>query len=545
MIRVVLLCVLVGFVIPAFSMPERAVAADGKILDATIDRYMEEAAKWEPRIKQAAKTMFWILATISMVFTFAFMFAKGNTSLGDFFGEFLRFIVTTGFFYWLLDNGSAIAKAIIKSFGQLGLEASSTYQSDLSPSNLISFALDLIVRSCGSFGEQDIATSVIALLLSIAIAVLFGIIASMMVLLLCSAWVLVYAGVIYLGFGGGRWTSDIAINYFKTVLGLAVQTFTFCLLVGIGQAQIERLITDSQVVKSVTVKGYVYDSTITTTSMTITEGCIILIFTVVLFMLVKTVPQMVAGVINGASTGGISLGGSGSAMAAAGAVATGGAMVAMQAAGAGMALASAYQQTKENKAAGEGMFKGSGGSGGGGLAGAMSTGLRSAGDFMANLASGAWDTTKDKAQDMKESVQTKSVGGKVSANIDAERAENKAARAADKGSEDKGESGGADGSAPSGGEGIGGGGAGGGGESGSGEGSGSGSGGSVTPPPLPTPDSQASAASSENSNAPNGTEANGIDWSGSISGGGSDAATDEWNAAIQNHDPSKVGLPDS
>ena len=545
MIRVVLLCVLVGFVVPAFSMPERAVAADGKILDATIDRYMEEASKWEPRIKQAARTMFWILATISMVFTFAFMFAKGNTSLGDFFGEFLRFIVTTGFFYWLLDNGSAIAKAIIKSFGQLGLEASSTYQSDLSPSHLISFALDLIVRSCGSFGEQDIATSVIALLLSIAIAVLFGIIASMMVLLLCSAWVLVYAGVIYLGFGGGRWTSDIAINYFKTVLGLAVQTFTFCLLVGIGQSQIERLITDSQVAKSVTVKGYVYDSTITTTSMTITEGCIILIFTVVLFMLVKTVPQMVAGVISGVSTGGISLGGSGSAMAAAGAVATGGAMVAMQAAGAGMALASAYQQTKENKAAGEGMFKGGGGSGGGGgLAGAMSTGLRSAGDFMANLASGAWDTTKDKAAEVKESVQAGSVGGKVSANIDAERAENKAARVADKGSGDGGESGGADGSAPSGGEGNGGNDAGGG-ASGSGEGSGSGSGGSATPPPLPTPDLQSSAASSENSNTSNANGTNEVDWGGSISGGGNDSSMDEWNAAIQNHDPSKVGLPDS
>ena len=91
-----------------------------------------------------------------------------------------------------------------------------------------------------------------------------------------------------------------------------------------------------------------------------------------------------------------------------------------------MALSSAYMQTVENKANGAGLFKGGGG-GGGGLSGAMSTGLRSAGDFMANLASGAWDSTKDKAQEMKESVQNNSVGGQVSANIDAERSENKAA----------------------------------------------------------------------------------------------------------------------
>lgn len=517
MIRAILLCVLLCLVVPAVVAPARAAAAD-KILDATIDRYMEEAARWEPRIKQAAKTMFWILATISMVFTFAFMFAKGNTSLGDFFGEFLRFIVTTGFFYWLLDNGSAIAKAIITSFAKLGLEASSTYQSDLSPSNLISFAFDLIIRACDTFGEQDIATSIIALLLSIAIAVLFSIIASMMVLLLCSAWVLVYAGVIYLGFGGGRWTSDIAINYFKTVLGLAVQTFTFCLLVGIGQGQIERLVTDSQIAKAVTVKGYVYDSTITTTSMTITEGCIILIFTIVLFMLVKTVPQMVAGVASGASTGGMHLGSSGAAMAGAAAVATGGAMVAMQAAGAGMALSSAYQQTKENMANNAGLFKGGGGGGmGGGLAGAMSTGLRTAGDFMANLASGAWDTTKDKAQEMKESVQGGSVGGKVSANIDAERTSNKIEWAADAAKKDSGNDGGNDTS--------------GGAAASQGDGGGPGSVGDVTSTPGGTGDS-------------GNDDAGGFDWGGTVSGGMNKAGADAWQAAIDNHDPSKVGLPD-
>ncbi|MCD8349180.1 MAG: P-type conjugative transfer protein TrbL [Planctomycetaceae bacterium] len=517
MARAILLCVLLGFIVPAVAVPARAAAAE-KILDATIDRYMEEAARWEPRIKQAAKTMFWILATISMVFTFAFMFAKGNTGLGDFFGEFLRFIVTTGFFFWLLDNGSAIAKAFITSFAQLGLEASSTYQSDLSPSNLMSFALDLIVRSCGTFGEQDIATSVIALLLSIAIAVLFGIIAAMMVLLLCSAWVLVYAGVIYLGFGGGRWTSDIAINYFKTVLGLAVQTFTFCLLVGIGQGQIERLITDSQSAKSVVVKGYVYDSTITTTSMTITEGCIILIFTVVLFMLVKTVPQMVAGVVSGASTGGIQLGGSSAAMAGAAAVASGGAMIAMQAAGAGMALASAYQQTKENKENNAGMFTGGGGSSGG-LSGAMSTGLRAAGDFMANLASGAAETSKD-------TIQRETTGGKMSANIDADRATNMAdwAAANKKGGEENGGDAGGGAVAADGGTDNGGGG--------------------INSTAGDTPSPGGATAAPDAANAVGADTGGGFDWGGSISGGDNDAAADEWQKALDSYDPSKIGLPD-
>ena len=516
MMRAILLCVLLCLVVPAVVAPARAAAAE-KILDATIDRYMEEAAKWEPRIKQAAKTMFWILATISMVFTFAFMIARGNVGLGDFFGEFLRFIVTVGFFFWLLNNGSEIAKAIIKSFGQLGMEASSTYQADLSPSNLVSFALELIGRACSTFGEQDIATSVVALLLSIVIAVLFGIIAAMMVQLLCTAWVLVYAGTVVLGFGGGRWTQDIAINYFKTVLGLAIQTFTFCLLVGIGQQQVENLIANSQQVKTVLVKGYVYDSNVSTTAMTITEGCVILLFTVILFMLVKTVPNMVAGIISGSSTGGVSLGGGGSAVAGAAALASGGAMVAAQVAGGALALNSAYKQSSESMKAGEGAFANM--ASGGGLAGAMSRGMAFAGDMMANLASGAKETAKD-------NIQNNSIGGAVSANIDAEREAAQARREENEEGDGDGAGGGEDG----GGETAAAGGAGG---NGGGEG-----GGAATA----SAGGQSGFASVMSGGGDSG-DVFGGPWD--MSGGyENDPAHSEWIEAIRNYDPSKVGRPD-
>jgi Na+/melibiose symporter-like transporter len=52
---------------------------------------------------------------------------------------------------------------------------------------------------------------------------------------LASGWVLAYGGVFFLGFGGSRWTSDMAINYYKTVLGMAAQLMAMVLLVGIGK----------------------------------------------------------------------------------------------------------------------------------------------------------------------------------------------------------------------------------------------------------------------------------------------------------------------
>jgi type IV secretion system protein TrbL len=62
--------------------------------------------------------------------------------------------------------------------------------------------------------ESIVAPIIIAFIILIVCAL----IAVNMILLLCAAWLVVYAGLIFLGFGGCRWTSDMAINYYRIVL---------------------------------------------------------------------------------------------------------------------------------------------------------------------------------------------------------------------------------------------------------------------------------------------------------------------------------------
>ncbi|MCH5536564.1 MULTISPECIES: type IV secretion system protein [Pseudomonas] len=76
--------------------------------------------------------------------------------------------------------------------------------------------------------------STLILLTAIAVPVILALIALNMLLLLISAWLLAYAGIFLLGFGGSQWTSDIAINYYKTVLGVGIQLFTMTFLIGVG-----------------------------------------------------------------------------------------------------------------------------------------------------------------------------------------------------------------------------------------------------------------------------------------------------------------------
>lgn len=360
-------------------IPETVSAADAKILDTVVSKYNVAAKGWEPVLRQAAKNLFYILCVISLVFTAGFGFLRGGMGLGDFFAEFLRFGITMGFFYWLLENGPVIAKAIIDSMTMLGQTASSTYNVKLTPSDICTQGFGLIYDAISEFGKSDYATGVMVIVIALMIALVYAVIAAQMVVLLCSSWILIYGGVFYLGFGGGNWTSEIAKNYFKTILAQAMQVFTFCLLLGIGQAEIRNLTVGLRTTKSVTVANYWWlfglggDTTkvVQSETLTFTGMCVALVFAVILCILVSRVPGLVAGVINGSSISAMAFGGVGGAlgsargaMSSATGMATGAGMMVASAAGAGMALSSAYKAMQDHKANGEGAFAKGGATGG-------------------------------------------------------------------------------------------------------------------------------------------------------------------------------------
>jgi len=130
---------------------------------------------------------------------------------------------------------------------------------------------------------------------------ILALIAANMLILLVSGWILAYAGVFYLGFGGCRWTSDIAISYFKTVLNIGVQLMTMVLLVGIGQQFINAYYAQMDV------------------NMNLNDMAAMLVAAVVLLVLVNKIPPMIGHIAQGGGTHALGNGfGAGSAVAAVG-----------------------------------------------------------------------------------------------------------------------------------------------------------------------------------------------------------------------------------
>ena len=116
------------FAAPAFAglvlLSLNAVAAINNtgVLDNVLARYQAQASTWGATVLAHATFLFWALATISMVWTMGIMILR-RADLGEFYAEFIRFILFTGFFWWLLSNGPAMAVSVINSLRQIGGEA--------------------------------------------------------------------------------------------------------------------------------------------------------------------------------------------------------------------------------------------------------------------------------------------------------------------------------------------------------------------------------------------------------------------------------------
>jgi len=253
-----------------------------------------------------------------------------KAEMGEFFAEFIRFILFFGFFKWLLVNGSKIARSIIESLSQLALNATDTpgieqeFGKSLgaSPSAIIDRGFHLFQKVLSSLDwwPTDIALKLFTLFVAIGVLIMFCLIAVNVLLLMATAWVQIYAGIFLLGFGGSRWTQDIAINYYKSVLGTGLQIMTIILLMGIAYGFITTFadtINASGKDLSVSAIGIplpiISSIPIVNTKETPSIAAIssVLIATIILYLLSSKIPPMVANMVNGgvsAGTGSASVG---------------------------------------------------------------------------------------------------------------------------------------------------------------------------------------------------------------------------------------------
>ena len=328
-----------------FSIETHAAINNSGLLDSVASSYTSAASGWITSIKARATWLFWTLATISLAYTAGIMVLR-KADIGEFFGEFIKFILLTGFYDWLLIHSPNMAMDIMNSMMTLGGTASGIGGS-ISPSGIVDVGFALFSAMTANSTLWQPVDSAVGFIITIIILVVLALIGVNMLLLMISGWVLAYAGVFYLGFGGARWTSDMAISYYKTVLSIGIQLLTMILIVGIGQTIITNYYNNMTPGSS-------------GNALNLNEMGVMLVAAVVLLQLTNKVPSMLGHIAMGGGTHALGNGfGAGAAMAAAGVagsmMAAGGAALlagAANTAGGAQAISAAFQKASADASGG-------------------------------------------------------------------------------------------------------------------------------------------------------------------------------------------------
>lgn len=269
-----------------------AVAADSAsnfhtdILNEISLKFKTEATTWASKLEKYALTLFWILASISLTWT-AIELALKHAEFGEIIGELAKYILFTGLFAFFLQQGPNIANTIFETFAKLGgigtgLPSGAYGIPTMSPSDIVDVGLDFFttVTADLSWFSFDAFSSLIQEVIAIVFFIFCLIIAIKVLIQLISLWCYMYAGAFLLGFGGCRWTRDIAINYFKGVLQASVKYFAMLFIVAIMNSLMTSLIKDMS-----------FEEPVATLQA--------LALPIMFFLIMETVPDMIAGIASG------------------------------------------------------------------------------------------------------------------------------------------------------------------------------------------------------------------------------------------------------
>ncbi|CAN7682140.1 P-type conjugative transfer protein TrbL [Pararhizobium sp. LjRoot235] len=271
--------ILIGVVLlapPAFGQ-------EGSVLTALQTQVGIAARGWEATVMDAARSLFWILAGIEIGIA-AVWLAIQAASLDSWFAELVRRIMFIGLFAFILDQGPVFAKAVVDSLYQIGADGGSA-----SPANVFNAGLTVASKMSEkiSFGLfEDNALAISAAFSMIVVVIAFSLVAAIFVSVMVEMYVGLLAGMIMLGLGGSSYTKDFAVRYLVYAFSVGMKLMALVMISRIGSDVLIGLANDTSV-------GDEFQTALAIAGIA-----------VVVFVIAMYVPNIMQGVVQGASVSG-------------------------------------------------------------------------------------------------------------------------------------------------------------------------------------------------------------------------------------------------
>lgn len=314
----------------AFASGEDSVKiAPTATINSLIENFTSKLQGIQSIFQNGARNLFLSLAVIAIVWSYGQLLIKGG-ELNTIFFELVKTIMTVGLFWWLINDCADLLFTLFKKFGEWG--GKQTNFGVHSAADVInqgsSIALNLLSVEGGVFDMAVWVASVIGLVFGMYVFITCVILGVNIIILEVEFYFFCYIGVFILGTAGSEWTKDSSIAYLKKLIAYSVQYFATLVVAGIAFSAMEKY--TEQVNKM-------------TSANDVSGTCLAMLSLLGIFLVIskvqQTIPQALAGLFGGGSTGGYDASGIGAKAALGTAAAVGG--VALKAGGAGLGSAGA------------------------------------------------------------------------------------------------------------------------------------------------------------------------------------------------------------
>jgi type IV secretion system protein TrbL len=309
-----------AMLIAAFAVvtTQPVLAQEGSVLMSLQSQITTAAKGWETTVMDAARSLFWILATIEIGIA-AVWLAIQSASLDSWFAELVRRIMFVGFFAFVLAQGPTFAKAVVDSLFQIGAGGGTASPADVFNAGL---AVATKMSEKVQFGLfEDNALAISAAFAMVVTIIAFSLVAAIFVSVMVEMYIGLLAGMIMLGLGGSSFTKDFAVRYLVYAFSVGMKLMALVMISRIGSELLIGLANQPDI-------GDQFQTALAIAGIA-----------VVVFIIAMYVPNIMQGVVQGASVSGgmeaIRHGGQAASFAA------GAGFLAAGAAGAGFAAAQA------------------------------------------------------------------------------------------------------------------------------------------------------------------------------------------------------------
>lgn len=272
------------------------VAPDVLAQDQTQQRYTgilqafrDQSIRWQGVLSASARWLFFTLAIAQFAWVNMELALRGG-DISDFIAENTRGILATGIMYVFLVHSFDWSTSLVMGFRQAGeraviASAGAGAESTLDPAGVFQNGLIVAGSLFSQMGIWSGADNVSLVICALVLLVCFAFLAAFMALAIVESYIVIGASVLMLGFGGSRWTSDIAKRTLMYAVAVGAKLFTMQLIVGVAMGSV---ITWAQTYES--------DNSTSTLSLV---GLVLLVT-----ICAKMIPEIVQGILSGSSPGG-------------------------------------------------------------------------------------------------------------------------------------------------------------------------------------------------------------------------------------------------